>query len=261
MPILDPQDIRTLRLDSFSGPFDLLLALVRKRQVDVLDIPIATITSDYLRCLDVMSELSIEISGDFLSMASTLTYLKSKRLLPELPSDDEDDDPERITTEEELFARLAELARLQRAASQLWERDVLGRDTFVRPPFTPQDLPARAVFGAPVIELAQAFFGLVKDRTPGYLRERLQVGMSLGDAMRRILTRLSRRKRHRFGDLLHAREGRGDAVALFLSILELARWNLIHIAQDVLAGEALEIRFARSATPEELETLLASHAS
>src|SRR5690606_14455324 len=121
-PVLSREDIRQLQLERFTGPFDLLLALVRKRQVDILQIPIAEITGDYLHCLEVMEhELSLEVSGDFLAMASVLVNLKSRRLLPAAEGEgaeasaaaDEDDDDMLPRSEEELVRRLLEFERLQ----------------------------------------------------------------------------------------------------------------------------------------------------
>ena len=111
-------------MEIFEGPLDLLLHLIRKNELDIFDIPIATITDQYLEYLDMMKALNITLAGDFLVMASTLTHIKSKMLLPGL-EDDEEEDP-RV----ELTRPLLEYLRLKEIAGELSERELLDRDVF-----------------------------------------------------------------------------------------------------------------------------------
>lgn len=248
VPILSRDDIRQLQLERYSGPFDLLLALVRKRQVDILQIPIAEITGDYLRCMEVMrEELSLEISGDFLAMASVLVNLKSRRLLPaaetDLLGDDgaSDEDALMPRSEEELVRRLLEFERFQTAAEELWRRPVLDRDVFARD----DDLTVRtgrAPEPVGVLELTRAFNDVMRRQEPMVMvsEDRLRI-ISIPEAVERILSVLSRGARTSFRALVGARHSRGDAVQLFCALLELARWGFVHLEQDVVGNGELEV--------------------
>ena len=125
------QTVYTIRTESFEGPFDLLLHLIKKNEVDIYNIPIAAITRQYLDYLDVMQELNLDIAGDFLVMASTLIQIKSRMLLP-LPPDEEIGEEEVEDPRAELVRRLLEYQKYKEAAVSLAQRELLGRDTFVR---------------------------------------------------------------------------------------------------------------------------------
>ena len=117
-------------LDVFEGPLDLLLYLIKKNEVDIYDIPIAVITEQYLDYLDVMKALNLDVVGEFLVMASTLTAIKSRMLLP--PSKDEEESGEEIDPRAELMEHLLEYQRYKEAAHQLKERELLEKDIFTR---------------------------------------------------------------------------------------------------------------------------------
>jgi len=119
-----------VNLDIFEGPLDLLLYLIKKNEVDIYDIPIAVITEQYLQYLDLMKVLNLDIVGEFLVMAATLTKIKSKMLLP--PSEDDDEEEEGIDPRTELMEHLIEYQRYKEAALQLKNRELLEKDLFVR---------------------------------------------------------------------------------------------------------------------------------
>ena len=123
--MLDPIDYE-VKLEIFQGPLDLLIHLIRKNEVDIFDIPIATITDQYLEYLELMKALNITLAGDFLVMASTLIHIKSKMLLPGVDTEDEEDPRIEITRP------LMEYLRLKEVAGELSERDLLDRDVFAR---------------------------------------------------------------------------------------------------------------------------------
>src|SRR5262245_64425681 len=114
----------------FEGPFDLLLHLIKKNEVSISDIPIATITEQYLATLEVMQAFNLDVAGEFLVMAATLIHIKSRMLLP--PTDAEEDEEEGADPREELVRRLLEYQRFKDAADQLERREVLKRDVVVR---------------------------------------------------------------------------------------------------------------------------------
>jgi segregation and condensation protein A len=119
-----------VKLDVFEGPLDLLLYLIRKNQIDIYDIPIAEITQQYLDMLDLMRTLNLDVAGEFLVMAATLTHIKSKMLLPSPPDsegDEEEEDPRK-----ELVDRLLEYERYKVAATSLEGKEILERDVFTR---------------------------------------------------------------------------------------------------------------------------------
>ena len=124
-------------LENFEGPLDLLLFLVRKNELDIQDIPIVSITSQYIEYIDMMKALNLDVAGDFLVMASTLLYLKSRALLPK--TDDEEEQQEEEAALEALKQQLLEYQQYKDAAERLKEQNILEKDVF-----------ARALFDEPV---------------------------------------------------------------------------------------------------------------
>ena len=114
--------------DVFEGPMDLLVHLIKKNEVDIYDIPIALITRQYLEYLEWMKSLNIEFAGDFIVMASTLTHIKSRMLLPAYENEEDDDEDPRNA----IARPLIEYLQMKNAAQQLASRDLLGDTTFVR---------------------------------------------------------------------------------------------------------------------------------
>ncbi|MBW2666812.1 MAG: segregation/condensation protein A [Deltaproteobacteria bacterium] len=116
-----------VKLSVFEGPLDLLLHLIRQNEVEITDIPVAAISAQYLSYLDVMSELNLDVVGDYLVMAATLAWIKSRMLLPPETSGD---DGEEIDPRAELVARLLEYQRFKEASEKLGDRQLLGRDVY-----------------------------------------------------------------------------------------------------------------------------------
>lgn len=145
-----PSRVYAVELPSFEGPLDLLLHLVRRHELDILDIPIAFVTEKYLEYLSIMRALDIEILGDYLVMAATLAYLKSRELVPQQTSEEEggdEDDEDGEDPREALIRRLIEYERFRAAGRELNEMPVIGRDVFARggnidlPPLDPGMAP------------------------------------------------------------------------------------------------------------------------
>ena len=116
-----------VKLSVFEGPLDLLLHLIRLNEVDITDIPIALIAEQYLEYLDLMRELNLDVAGEYLLMAATLAWIKSRMLLPPVEGEEEE---EGADPRAELIARLLEYQRFKEAAEELRERQILGRDVF-----------------------------------------------------------------------------------------------------------------------------------
>ena len=118
-----------VKLQVFEGPLDLLLHLVKKNKVDIYDIPVAVIAEQYLEYIKMMRAIDINLAGEYLVMAATLMYIKSRMLLPRPPEEEEEEDPRA-----ELVRRLIEYQRFKVVAEELLQRELLQRDVFIRPP-------------------------------------------------------------------------------------------------------------------------------
>ena len=153
-----------VKLEIFEGPLDLLLHLIRKNEVDIFDIPIATITDQYLGYLDLMKALDISLAGDFLVMASTLIHIKSRMLLPGA-QEEEGEDPRM-----EITCLLLEYLKLKEAAEELTDREILERDVFARklaPELKSQLQSEEAMLEVSLFQLIDAFKRIVDERLPG----------------------------------------------------------------------------------------------
>ena len=124
-----------IKLDIFEGPLDLLLYLIKKNEIDIYNIPIATITEQYLQYIKMIKSLNLDLAGEYLVMASTLIHIKSKMLLPEPEEPDEEDEED---PRAELVRQLLEYQAFKEAAANLQKRPLLERDVFVRAAFLPE---------------------------------------------------------------------------------------------------------------------------
>ncbi len=194
-----------VQLEIFEGPLDLLLHLIKKNEVSITDIPIATITEQYLATLEVMQTLNLDVAGEFLVMAATLVHIKSRMLLP--PTDEEEDEEEGADPRAELVRRLLEYQRFKDAADQLEQRELLTRDVFVRSPVRMKDIPAPGFREVPVFELLTA--------------------------LKRVLDRLPKDVVHEV--MLDVKTGM-EVVVTFLAMLELVKVRAIRIFQEESTG-------------------------
>jgi segregation and condensation protein A len=218
-----PPDSLRIFLASFEGPLDLLLYLIQAQNIDILDIPIAEITLQYLEYVNLMQELNLDLAAEYLLMAAVLTEIKSRMLLPS-NNDEIVDDPRA-----ELVRQLQEYAQLKQAATALINLPCLGRDVlpaYIEPPVLPQpiiipDIPLTAVLYAMrgVMSRAVLFSSHQVTREPLSVRERMSM----------ILARLQHCEQIEFKQLFTFTEGRAGVVVTLLAILELAREALIQI--------------------------------
>ncbi len=223
-----------VQLKIYEGPLDLLLHLIRKNELSIVDIPIASITEQYLAALELMQGLNLDLSGEYLVMAATLLHIKSRTLLPPEEEEGEDDD-EPLDSREALVRRLLEYERFKDAARELAERDVLNRDVFVRQarsaPVTEVSFEQLSVFDL-VSALQQ-----VLERFPGPSVHRVvQETASVRERMTHILDTLQRRSSVEFRELFDAARSRLDVVATFLALLELIRIRAVHAVQKERLG-------------------------
>jgi segregation and condensation protein A len=218
-----------VKLEIFEGPLDLLLHLIRKNEVDIFDIPIATITDQYLEYLDMMKAFNISVAGDFLVMASTLVHIKSRMLLPAREDEEEQEDP-RV----EITRPLLEYLRFKEMAGELSERDLLARDVFARP--LPQDLRRQLLSDEPLLDvslfqLIDAFKKIVEERIPGAQLTMQFDRWSLKDKTTHIMDQLKARPFLYFSDLFEQDSTISEFVVTFLALLELIQMGLVRVLQ------------------------------
>ncbi len=220
----------TTKLDVFEGPLDLLLHLVKVNEVDLADIPIATITDQYLEYLDLMKALDINVAGEFLVMASTLMHLKSKMLLPQQEQDLEE--IEELV--EEIVGPLREYKQFKEAAEELASRNILSRDVFRRASDTYLMIGEEeqsTTSKVNLFELMMAFKRVMAKQFPDIvLRFEAEV-WSIKEKMAEIKERLERQKTIHFGDLFSATGSVSELIASFLALLELVRVGFLAVFQ------------------------------
>lgn len=223
-----PPDALQVFLEAFEGPLDLLLYLIRRQNLDILDIPIAEITRQYMSYIDVMSELQLELAGEYLLMAAMLAEIKSRMLLPRPPSADgaEEEDPRA-----ELVRRLQEYERFKKAAEDIDRLPRLERDTL---PTSVELVERKVVKILPQVTLQEMLMALkdVMSRAEMFAhhhvnRERLSVRQRMSD----ILSTLRESAFVEFISLFRAEEGRMGVSVTFSAILELMKEGLIDIVQ------------------------------
>ena len=223
-----PPDALEVILEAFEGPLDLLLYLIRRQNLDILDIPVAEITRQYVDYINVMQELRFELAAEYLVMAAILAEIKSRMLLPRPAAEDgEEGDPRA-----DLVRRLQEYERFKQAAEDLDTLPRMDRDTSA----VQADVPERAAVRLPPpVELREMLLALhdVLKRAElltshAIRRDALSVRQRMGE----LLTRLEDGAFHRFELLFDPTEGKLGVVVTFLSILELAKERLLDLVQE-----------------------------
>ena len=216
-------------LDVFEGPLDLLLYLIRKNEVDIYDIPIATITAQYLSVIGgQLRLLDIEVASGFILMAATLMKIKSQILLPrdvEPGMDDEEGDPR-----EELIRRLLEYQQFKEIADWLGEQGLEHRDIFPPSPGPGTDAEGTEIHAVSLFDLLKVYKHVL-DHVPDSLVHHIaEEEASVEECIDRILSELGRRSRLRFFDLVQGRS-RQSVVSTFVGILELLKSHRIRVQQ------------------------------
>jgi segregation and condensation protein A len=221
-------------LEIFEGPLDLLLHLIKKNEVSITDIPIATITEQYLATLELMQNLSLDVAGEFLVMAATLIHIKSRMLLP--AGDNEADEDEGVDPHEELVRRLLEYQRYKEAAAELEQRDVLTRDVFVRSAPPTEEAGPRGFREVSVFDLLGALKRVI-DRLPkDTVHEVALDKITVREKMTLLLETLRVHGSVLFESLFAEVKSRVEVVATFLAMLELVKVRAIRVFQEEMAG-------------------------
>ncbi|MGH8214080.1 MAG: segregation and condensation protein A [Rhodanobacteraceae bacterium] len=234
-----PPDALEVILEAFEGPLDLLLYLIRRQNLDILDIPVAEVTRQYMDYIEVMREMRLELAAEYLVMAAILAEIKSRLLLPRPPQEEGVEEDPRA----ELVRRLQEYERYKKAAEDFDSIPRMERDLETARAFVPDH---KVVKLPPPVELREMLLALrdVLHRAELYghhtvEREPLSVRQRMSD----VLRKLGDGTFHRFETLFDAAEGRLGVVVTFLSLLELAKDRLVDIMQDApLAAIYLKAR-------------------
>ncbi len=222
----------------FEGPLDLLLHLIKKDELDIYDIPVARITDTYLQYLDLLDSMNLDVAGEYLVMAATLTHIKSRMLLP--PSEDETEEPEE-DPRADLVHQLVEYQRFREAAVALGERPVLTRDVFRRDPAVPDRDQGEGVRlrDVTVADLLEAFREVMERALRESFHEIVHEDVSVDECVQVIVRRMEMDGPMRFRDLFAGVPSRRRLVATFLALLELVKRQAIHARQEEDGAEIL----------------------
>ena len=244
-----PPDALEVILDAFEGPLDLLLYLIRRQNLDILDIPIAEITRQYVSYIELMHVFKLELAAEYLVMAAILAEIKSRLLLPRPPQEEGDG----IDPRAELIRRLQEYERFKQAAQDIDALPRLERDTTQASAFVPDRAALRLPPPEDSREMLLALHEVLK-RADLYSqvaikRDAFSVRQRMGD----LLARLADGRFQRFESLFEPREGRLGVVVTFLAILELAKEQLLDIVQEAPTAPIYLKSLATNNTNEPLQ--------
>lgn len=223
-----PPDALEIFLETFEGPLDLLLYLIKRQNLDILDIPIAEITKQYMGYIEIMKDMRFELAAEYLVMAAMLAEIKSRLLLPRAPSADGE---EEVDPRAELVRRLLEYEQIKKAAEDLDRLPQQGREIFqaaARPP------EMERIKLLPQVDLKELMLALQEVMHRAKMSAHHQVQrepLSIRERMSQVLEKLGSEKFVDFPSLFTVTEGRLGVVVTFIAILELIKQSLIEIIQ------------------------------
>lgn len=223
-----PPDALKVFLEAFEGPLDFLLYLIKRQNLDIVNIPVARITEQYMRYIDLMDDLQLDLAGEYLLMAAMLAEIKSRMLLPRPGEEDEDEDDPRA----ELVRRLQEYERYKQAAEELdnlprYEREIFGTIVEFPDRKSSQQEPEVAM------QTLLKAFAEVLARADMYTHHRIQrEALSVRERMIMILDKVNAEDFTDFKELFAIEEGRGGVIVALLAILELLKDALIEMVQN-----------------------------
>lgn len=238
-----------VKLEIFEGPLDLLLYLVKKDHLNIYDIPIASVTEQYLGYLELMRLLDLNIAGEFLVMASTLLAIKSKMLLPaeELPAQEQPDDPRA-----ELARQLLEYEKFKKIAEELRQKEQARGEVFLRPEIKMKDTVAgekEVYFEASLFDLISAFSQALKEVPAELFYEVIKDEFTIEEKIHNILHLLLEQSAILLDELFNKASNKLEIIVTFLAILELIRLKEIIVRQKELFGAIEIVRNKENITP------------
>ena len=234
----NPENPLEIKIPLFEGPLDLLLHLIRKKEVSIEEVRLSELTSSYLEYVEMMQTINLDLAGEFLEIATLLILIKSRYLLPKSPEDFEnveEEDPEEI-----LRRRLLEYQHYKDAAFELSSLDILGRDVFQRPEnvelVADNEETALEYEDISVSALMEAF-GRVMKRLPKITRHLIETeNVRIEDRIDELISLFGKRKHCLFEELFEDNKPLSWFIITFMAILEMVRLHLITIVQVDLLG-------------------------
>jgi segregation and condensation protein A len=251
-PIADAETACAIRLPVFEGPLDLLLHLIRENELEITDLPIAQVANQYLEYLSLFRELQLDVAAEYLVMAATLAWIKSRMLLPPSEEDGEEEGPD---PRAELVARLLEYQRFKEVADALGARALLGREVYAAPGApTPPPPESEREIEVGLVALIEALRRVLRESSAAdAIHEVLTEPITVRERMLAVMEALERDEVIELDALLRDAAGalasRSFLVATFLAILELAKLATLRIFQSLGESGAPEgpIRLRRKA--------------
>ncbi len=228
-------------LDSFEGPLDLLLHLIKKHELDIMDIPVALVTEQYLKHIDVMKTLNLDVAGEYILMAATLMHIKSKMLLP--PSEEEETEEDGGDPREELVKRLLEYKKYKEASEELLSMDMLDRENFLKG-FTEDledlnsgvDSEEEASHDVTLFDLMEVLSDLLKEAKTFNPHEVNREKVSVKEKIDIITQRITVEGSLTFRSLFDKASSKNDIIATFLALLELVKMKKVRAFQGETFG-------------------------
>ena len=222
-----PPDALRVILEKFEGPLDLLLYLIKKQNIDIIDIPILPITNQYVEYINMMQQLEFELASDYLVMAATLAEIKSKMLVPNEIEDEEEDDPRA-----NLIKRLLEYQKYKDLSMKIDEVPRLNRDTFVISGILANFKKKETMPTIKMSQLQEAFHEVLRRAEINASHNIQTEVLSVRERMSKILDAINKQETVSFIDCFDFNEGKMGAIVTFLAILEMVKENLIDIMQN-----------------------------
>jgi len=248
-----PPDALEVFLEAFEGPLDLLLYLIKRQNLDILDIPIAEITRQYMEYIDLMKDMRLELAAEYLVMAAMLAEIKSRMLLPRPVEVEDEDDPRA-----ELIRRLQEYERFKQAAEDIDEMPRVGRDVF------PVEVPApekQLVRKPPEISLQELLIAAKEAMTRAEMFTHHHIQMeplSVRERMSAVLDKVGGDEFTDFTSLFDPEEGRMGVVVSLLAVLELIKESLIELVQSEPYAPIYIKAAGASVTAEDIQPAVAA---
>jgi segregation and condensation protein A len=229
-----------VKFEVFEGPLDLLLYLIKKDEIDIYEVNLTKLATQFIEYIELMRELDLDVAGEFLVMAATLMYIKSKELLPvdlQVTPDEEEDETD---PRWELIRKLVEYKKFKDAAAQLQSLETASGNTFARMPVKPvfDHLETETKQTASIFQLINAVNGILKRHNEREdLRDIFEDKWTVTEKIESILTRIQSSASFRFTELFQDATSRTEVVVTFLAVLELIRMKQIRAVQGENFGE------------------------
>ena len=228
-------------LDSFEGPLDLLLHLIKKHELDIMDIPVSLITEQYLKHIEVMKTLNLDVAGEYILMAATLMHIKSKMLLP--PSEEEETEEDGGDPREKLVKRLLEYKKYKEASEELLSMDMLDRENFLKgfvedleDMDSEADSEEETSHDVTLFDLMEVLSDLLKEAKTYNPHEVSLEKVSVKEKIDIIIQKISIEGSLTFRSLFDKASSKNDIIATFLALLELVKMNKVRAFQGETFG-------------------------